>query len=104
MRFLPKTANDGLIALAISAGPITVTGGTENYKISSTGETVHKTHGPSNAVIDLRFDERLNTLITRGTRLPNTSKGEPEYRITIGRIIVRAVQEKDHWHLVFTSV
>jgi len=104
MRFLPKTANDGLIALARSAGPITVTGGTENYKISSTGKPVHQTHGYNNAVIDLRFDERLNTLITRGTRLPNTSKGEPEYRITIGRIIVRAVQEKNHWHLVFTSV
>ena len=105
MRFLPKSAFDGLTILAANAGPITVTGGTENYKISATGKTVHETHGPGKPMIDLRFNERLDMLIERnGTRLPDTSRGEPAYNLTIGNLSVDAVKEADHWHLTFRSI
>ena len=104
MRFLPKSAFDGLTSLAINAGPIVVTGGTENYKLSNTGDTVHETHGPGKPIVDLRFNERLDYLIQKGVRLQDTSRGEPAYELTIGNLRVNAVKEKDHWHLAFTAI
>jgi len=102
MNNLPKIAQDGLLETQKRFGPIQVTGGTENYIVSKTGDYVHQTHGPGQANVDISFNNTLNGTLAELTPTGTTPKGEPIYNITLdnGQKAV-FVKESDHWHVSY---